>query len=244
MSKILAIGDIHGRDIWRTIVNQDEVFDKYIFIGDYFDSFDVPFEEQASNFNKILQFKLAHPDKVVLLIGNHEFHYLWYAKEQYSGYQDLHAMDIREVLKIAIKEGLLQMAHQEDSFLFTHAGVTKTWYMENIFLNTERLPATPNTADEINWVFYDHPEAFRFTPSTPLDTSGDSITQSPIWVRPGALQRDSIEGLTQVVGHTHQKNIDFKTSVDLKTGLIFIDTFDHCREYLLIEDGVATVKTV
>ena len=39
--KTILIGDIHGRSIWKRIV-ADEKPDRVVFIGDYFDSFDIP----------------------------------------------------------------------------------------------------------------------------------------------------------------------------------------------------------
>ena len=40
MKKTIIIGDIHGRDIWKNIVAQEQA-DRVIFIGDYFDSFNI-----------------------------------------------------------------------------------------------------------------------------------------------------------------------------------------------------------
>lgn len=240
MTKIIAIGDLHGRDIWKKIVEKEVDADKFIFIGDYFDSFDIPFEKQAENFNNLLEFKTWNPEKVTLLIGNHEYHYFWFAKEKYSGYQTAHVADITEVLNTARKEGLLEMAYQvnypDKKYLFTHAGITQTWYGNNYNI----LSPEQNLAKEINDIFYDHPEAFRFTPSSARDNTGDSITQSPIWVRPRALEEDGIEGFIQVVGHTHQSEI----FLDEDTKNIHIDTFDHCSQYLAIIDGKPEVRNV
>ena len=80
--RILAIGDIHGRDSWKDIIN-DNVFDKVVFLGDYFDSREeISGAKQLYNFKEILQFKKYNIDKVVLLVGNHEFHYLKTIYEQ------------------------------------------------------------------------------------------------------------------------------------------------------------------
>lgn len=38
--KIVAIGDIHGRDIWEDIVKKEHDADKIVFVGDYFDTRD------------------------------------------------------------------------------------------------------------------------------------------------------------------------------------------------------------
>ena len=35
--KIIALGDIHGRTIWKQIISK-EIFDRMAFIGDYFDA--------------------------------------------------------------------------------------------------------------------------------------------------------------------------------------------------------------
>lgn len=250
MNKIIVIGDLHGRNIWQDIVNKEKSLprkdkvDQIIFMGDYFDSFDVPYEEQMKNFADIIAFKKLYKEKVILLFGNHEFHYMWYAKEKYSGYQELHAIDIQQVLRNAVKEGWLQMAYQHEQYLFTHAGVTQTWYKENY----NRTLSGKNLAGKINEIFSDHPEAFRFTPSNPLDHTGDSITQSPIWVRPRALSFDAVEGFTHVVGHTHVKEITYpRMNIESnlqETKIIQVDTFDHCKEYLIITDGVPSVATL
>lgn len=235
--KIITIGDIHGRSVWKEIVEKEKDADKIIFIGDYFDSFDIPSEDQFKNFNEIIEYKIAHPEQVVLLIGNHDYQYFWFTKEKYSGYQEKHAMDIRDVLNTLRKEGMLQIAYQHDRYLFTHAGVTKTWYTNNYPTDMQDFS---NVANEINYIFEDHPEAFRFTPSTAFDQHGDSITQSPIWVRPRTLATDAIDRYIQVVGHTHMPMINNMISPNLW----FIDTFDHCKEYLAIVDGKPETRTL
>lgn len=228
MPKIIAIGDTHGHDEWKAIVEKEKDADKIIFIGDYFDSFDVPFIKQATNFNELLALKIENPEKIVLLLGNHDFHYLTVAgDDRYSGFQSDHCHDIRDVLEGAIEDGLIQLAYQHEGFLFTHAGVTNTW-IKTLWGNTG------NFADIINNAFFHEPSKFKFTPSNPLDNVGESITQPPIWVRPQALLRDLMEGeLTQVVGHTRVKNI---TKHGYKDSLILIDTMDHSQEYLAIVD--------
>ena len=40
--KIIVIGDIHGRTIWKQIVAANPDADLFVFIGDYFDSFASP----------------------------------------------------------------------------------------------------------------------------------------------------------------------------------------------------------
>jgi len=60
MSKLVAIGDIHGRDIWRQILDKEQP-DTVVFVGDYFDSFDIPGLDQIYNFQNIIHWKLDNP---------------------------------------------------------------------------------------------------------------------------------------------------------------------------------------
>lgn len=232
--KVIAIGDIHGRPMWEDIVNKhiDEV-DKVIFVGDYFDSRDnYSASEQIDNFNKILEVKKQHPDKVILLIGNHDFHYLRAAGyDQYSGFQRMHAVDIREVLETAVKADLMQMAYQHNNYIFVHAGITKTWCQNNeIDMN--------NPVDSINELFRVSPESFRFTTGEWMSPYGDEICQTPIWVRPRSLSRDGIDDYVQVIGHTTQDNL---TIID---NMILIDTLGTSGEFLIISSDKPTAEMV
>ena len=57
MSKIVVIGDIHGRAIWRKIIDENPDADKFIILGDYFDSHEKKYypSRQAFNFKDILK---------------------------------------------------------------------------------------------------------------------------------------------------------------------------------------------
>ncbi len=96
MSKWIAIGDIHGRDTWKPIVNSEiDNVDRIIFVGDYFDSFHIPMQTQISNFLDILELKRKYPDRVVLLIGNHDYHYMRSVKQTYSGFNSVYSLQVR-----------------------------------------------------------------------------------------------------------------------------------------------------
>ncbi|MFN9956617.1 MAG: metallophosphoesterase, partial [bacterium] len=124
--KTLLLGDTHGRNLWKEIIKK-ETPDRIVFIGDYFDTRDdIDASTQIQNFKEILEFKKENPDKVILLIGNHDFHYLKGCGETYSGYQQWAAMDINEVLQPALTSGHLQICHVYDEYIFSHAGLTQT----------------------------------------------------------------------------------------------------------------------
>lgn len=232
--KIIALGDTHGRNDWKEISKNNMLdVDKFIFIGDYFDSFYIPFAEQMKNFKEILGFKKKFPDIVVLLIGNHDYHYIS-PNTQYSGYQDEHAQEIGDALNDAIEAGQMQMCTLDDGFLFSHAGVTKTW-AETAHIDLKNIEGS------INKCFMFTQQMFKFMDYEGADNSGDNVYQSPIWVRPKSLLEDGIEGFVQVVGHTQHKEI-----TSLENRVIFIDTLYQSGEYLEIKDGVVegiTIKT-
>jgi len=233
--KLIAVGDIHGRDSWKKIAEQNPDFDTFVFIGDYFDNFPpMTCGQILANFVDILAFKKKHGKKVVLCMGNHDFQYTPMCEgEKYSGYDPLTKLGLD---RLGEWWKQLQPAYQYEDMLFTHAGLTKTWaHMQGIETNCPRALAT-----QICGVFEKNPDAFRFFMG---DSSGcgEHAAQGPFWVRPRALAEDMWEGITHVVGHTNMKQI---VAVDQgKSKIVFLDAYKS-GEYLLVEDGVACVETV
>lgn len=214
--KIVAIGDIHGRNIWEDIVKKEQDADKIVFIGDYFDTRDnIPGIVQLQNFMNILEFKRVNEGKVVMLVGNHDYHYMRGVNEQYSGYQPTMRFDFQEALFEAKDD--IQACYIHDQYLFSHAGVTKSW------LGDYKI-------EDINDIFRYKPLLFSFTGYNPY---GDDIEQSPIWVRPFSLMYDAVDGYIQIVGHTTQKEINI-----VDDQFVFIDTLGTSGEYLVIEDNI------
>lgn len=71
--KIVVIGDIHGKLIWKDILDKENP-DQVIFLGDYISTHGLEStEQQLSNLEDILNYKRNHSDNVILLRGNHEF---------------------------------------------------------------------------------------------------------------------------------------------------------------------------
>jgi len=227
--RIVALGDTHGRNIWKEIVAKEESDDTMIvFIGDYFDTHGGGYSanRQIQNFKDILEYKKSRPNNVILLTGNHDFHYIKGVGETYSGYQASYAIDIGEVIHEALASDLLQMCYVGDKYVFTHAGVTKTWTIANeIDIN--------NLEQSINDLFKFKPNKFKFTVGLNYNNYGDDVTQTPIWVRPKSLNTDILDEIICVVGHTVQDNLVIGEKV------ILIDTLGSSLEYLEIKNDVA-----
>lgn len=231
MYKTIIIGDIHGRGIWKLITLREKA-DRVVFIGDYFDSFNIKSEEQQKNFLDICEFKKSGNGEVIMLIGNHDHHYFQAVGDSgTSGFQHIYAPSISFLLED--NKHLLQMAYSQDNILCTHAGVGESfmdacfgkdgWKMENI-------------AADLNELWKHKPLSFVFNGR---DSFGDDIGQTPIWIRPRSLMRDSKlikKHYIQVVGHTGQQQIDIQGK---STGgkYFFIDTLHSSQEYLVINNG-------
>ena len=227
--KIIALGDTHGRTMWKDIVAKELDSEKIVFMGDYFDSRErISPEDQIQNFKDILEFKRSNPEKIVLIIGNHDFHYMNGVDETYSGFQYHNLKEINEVLEDALSDKSLQMCFIHDKYVFTHAGVTNTWCLTH---NVNRLPN--KLQDSINDLFNNNKIPFYFQMGSNYSQSGDDITQSPLWVRIPSLFKDGLDDYTFVVGHSTLRELTITDKI------IGIDTLGVTGEYLIIENNIA-----
>ena len=242
--KTVVIGDIHGRSVWKLIYEMEKP-DKMIFIGDYFDSFDIKGVDQLNNFQDIIKFKESGVCEVIMLIGNHDYHYFPEIGDTgTSGYQHLFAPSIQYV--VHENRHHLQMAYQTNDMLFTHAGVSSV-FMDQVFGKDGWKVET--IAFDLNEMFKYKPKTFEFGEmlhyNTYQDPYGDNEAQSPIWIRPKSLMRSNKDTLRkkviQVVGHTEQTQIDKKGGA---TGgrYYFIDTLGTSGEYMIIEEELKAIK--
>ena len=130
--KIIVLPDVHGRRFWESARERIDECDKVVFIGDYFDPYG--FEgitplDAIENFKDIMFFVREYPEKVVMLLGNHD---LPYFSNRYLALAKYHCRmsrawhgTIADMFK-ACRE-LFKLAHVEDNILFTHAGCASQW---------------------------------------------------------------------------------------------------------------------
>ena len=245
--KLVAIGDIHGRDIWKQIIAKEQDADEFVFVGDYFDSFTVKGPDQINNFLDIIEFKKQSKVPVILLIGNHDYHYYPGIDETgTSGYQTVLAPSIKHV--VGDNKQHLQAAYQSGEFVFTHAGLSSEWLDDNIVMWD-----VPNLAMYVNDLFYYQPQKLAYRSYKMVNETewygaqgyGDEMFQGPLWIRPKSLMRANYDTLRnqiiQVVGHTPQDNIDIEGK---STGgrYYFIDTLEYNQgQYLVVTDGVVSL---
>jgi hypothetical protein len=126
--KIISIGDVHGRPYWKQI--EPKKYDKIIFTGDFVDSYNYSNEQILVNLMEIIELKKDFPDKVILILGNHDLHYMWnYKTFGCSGYRPALYHDLHDLFND--NRNLFQIAFQIGNHIWTHAGISKGWYNFN-----------------------------------------------------------------------------------------------------------------
>lgn len=186
--KILVLGDIHGRPIYKDIIKKESP-DQVIFLGDFASSHEnISPNKQIEEFDWAIDYKKVHPNTIILR-GNHDCEamgYYWakcYPRaEGYKMWADRKKIWLDNTQWVYINEDL--------KTIFSHAGVSQIW-MDNSKIKS---------IYEINNL--EPSELFEFNPKSFYDYYGDSVTQPPIWIRPQALYECNIADWDQVVGHT------------------------------------------
>lgn len=192
MSKILIVPDVHGRAFWHRAMELVDQVDQIVFLGDYLDpyshegiSFAVAFEE----FAQILKFKKDNPNKVTLLVGNHDMHYIIKDFMDCSRRNTVMLDHLHELYNSNLD--LFDLIHIEDDWIFSHAGVYKGWMdkyeftLEDLNLKTFLGSHWP-ALEDLSW--------YR---------GGCNPVGSCIWadIRE-STKHEVFPGYKQVVGHT------------------------------------------
>ena len=129
---MLVIPDIHGRSFWKEAVKGKES-EEIIFLGDYLDPYtgreDITKEDALENFKEIIEFKKAHPDNVILLIGNHDCTYaisksICMCRTDMKNFKTIEKAfnDNRELFTFGIVKEIDGI-----NYVFSHAGLHKVY---------------------------------------------------------------------------------------------------------------------
>jgi len=223
--KILSIGDLHGEDFWESIIEREGGnVDKIIFLGDYFDSFYVSPAFIQRNFLKIVGLKKHNPDKIILLWGNHDAHYISHIIPKGSGYDYSNANVIHMIVNN--HKRYLQLAYRIKNYLWTHAGVHRLWYKKSFLPEIKQFHP--------DWVELPIDEQLNKSFISPLIGSiydigfwrgGMKEVGGPLWVDKSVIEDNPLRGYHQIVGHTQGKKV-YKRSINKDTSATFIDTGD------------------
>ena len=133
MGKILICGDIHGRQFWKeACLNHKDEFDKIVFLGDYVSPYPyegISKEEAIEVFEEILNFKAENEDKVVLLMGNHDFSYsnsnICECRTDFTNWNKINGMFFDNIKSFDLA---WETKIGDKRYFFSHAGVRKGWF--------------------------------------------------------------------------------------------------------------------
>lgn len=225
--KIVVVGDIHGHNSWKKILETEEAWNKVIFLGDYVDSFTVSSKEQRDNLVELLTLKDGN---IIRLVGNHDLNYVPWNRAECSGYSHQTQGYCGQLIIDALMDGKIIPFYQQDNILFSHAGFTRTW-LKTVY-RAEHIEDISTDYDKFNWA------TLKFNYNSGYDSHGDTISQGPTWVRPPSLVEDSLDDYIQVVGHTVMPSIAVYREKDI---IWCCDTLGY-GQYLVIDDGEFLIK--
>jgi len=165
--KILAVGDIHTKD-W--IVDEVEKlvgkYDRVVFVGDYADDFGNDGLESLGTWSKLYRLEQAHPDKVKLVLGNHDFIYVNKTPSLQTGYNAITQLAINSPANKYLRDWLLSLpiTLEEGGVTFSHAGVAKGWdgtnEMSDLWQDHSPIWVRPSFGEYLQM-----PQVFGHTPS-------------------------------------------------------------------------------
>jgi predicted MPP superfamily phosphohydrolase len=210
-------------DLWREEYDNYMSYDKIIFIGDYVDSFTVNNVQMKKVLEDIIFFKKALPDKVVLLLGNHDIQY-FIENQICSGYRPEMKFDFYKLFTDNLS--LFRMAYELGGTLWTHAGVTRGWLKE---LHKEMNDPKHHLHEVLklakDWTIsqkINHAWECRLNSIYNVDkeSGGWNMWAGPLWVRPKTLNENRIS-MKQIVGHTPMQKITVEDRVT------YIDCLEH-----------------
>lgn len=148
MEGIIIVPDVHCRDFYKPVLKMKDV--KIVFLGDYLDPYpreELSFEAGLANLEEIIQFKKDNPENVILLLGNHDFNYVW-QKNWASRFNPKFSSEANRLYLENLN--LFNPYKVIDNILFTHAGVSSGW------MKTNKIEQEITEYIDINWNIFLH----------------------------------------------------------------------------------------
>lgn len=248
----LVIPDVHGRKFWEEPVKKAlEEGDRHVvFLGDYVDPYphewyvdelgdDIDYRKEAiERLNAIIEIKRRNPEKVTLLIGNHDAGYcigreICRTRHDYANERAIEKMFTTNRKFFSIAKRVL--INNRD-VVFSHAGFLKAW--AELVFDEEELSKC-DVVDLVNnaWLT-DHYGILNALGMADVYRTGyGGKVASPIWSDIRAWENVSANDTYgfNIVGHTQLR--------DGPIGNDVIIDLDCRREFYIDENGKLTDST-
>lgn len=239
--KILTVGDLHGKDIWEKIPFDE--YDKIVFVGDYVDNYEAANAKIRSNLESLVGLKALYPDKVTLLLGNHDIQYLHYPEYRCSGFRPDMAVELNELF--FQNREMFDSAYQYlGKFLWTHAGVAHGWLRKMQCLDLKLFQDITKAADDINCMAAISSDRHHLCDVSEM-RGGKQKYGGIYWVDKEETEEGIISHLVQIVGHSQVPKI---TTVEGYDGsFTYVDCLDSAPDFLELfiqDDGVFTKNII
>ena len=227
MNEILIVPDVHGRDFWLPARDYPG---EVVFLGDYVDPYrqeGFGDEDALEALLSVVDFKRNNPERVTLLVGNHEMQY--YNDEfESSRFSEENYEKYHEILTGEPTRDYFTICRQVDKYLFVHAGVTKGWY--DLHYN-EFYGLGASLEERLNKFFVMRPVKYHEAAwyRGGLDDNG-----SPLWadMREFFDEPEPFDNqIIQIVGHSQLRGSD----PIVRDNIVFLD---NKQLYLLRNDKI------
>lgn len=197
MRPTIAIGDVHGLTFWKNAVEESEG-KRIVFLGDYLDPYQyIPDRELLENLEEIIRLKMERPEQVILLLGNHDLHYISELAGRCRRYNLSISDDAGKLFRG--HAGCFQIAYQDGDVLFTHAGVSQDWFETDFGGMPDR-----EVANQLNYP-NDGQRAALYRAGECRGGERGKIG-GPLWLDRREAT-NPLHGYTQVVGHTRMPHV-------------------------------------
>lgn len=247
-AKCLIIPDVHGRWFWRepvldVLANTDA---HIVFLGDYLDPYPYEWDKDDNyhliaidRFKGIIDLKRANPDRITLLLGNHDCGYcigddICACRMDHANRREIESLfsENAELFQLA-EERYINGKH----FVFSHAGILKGW-VKAVWGEEDMNREGFNVVNELN-------NAWLVSHYGILDSLGDYDRYrgwggmqygSPIWsdIRSWVKVTPEETYGFNIVGHTQCEDypVIFDTIADLDVrNAFYLDDEGNIRDY-------------
>lgn len=211
----LVVGDIHGRleIVEKVLASKYDV----VFLGDFLDSYDRSVEDQVQSLRLALE--AVEEGRAQSVVGNHELSYL--GALFCSGWKSdtqTYVNDLEDRITKSFKNYI-----EEEGFLISHAGVS------NVMLETQGVTLQEYLDNgEFEQVGYSRGGSYRCGGLYWCDWFEDF---------------EPVEGVNQIVGHSGYRPEGYPLGILEKGGSYNVDCLNNKEEFLLIDNGNATIIT-